>query len=311
MKDKSYYAALSHAPSIIHRCLMDVAKAQLSGQGSQQAQIRLRDVMRKTMALADVLGRKRVIEESRAKAGPMQFSSRAMHHGYTSLVDARFGIKDILKQGWSSFGDAIDALLSREPILARSREAIAKAYALGQKFAVAKIPDSVSDMAAKKITQKVWEKTAELGSEGRSPDKARKILAEIGGFSQSYAETVYRTNLASAYTAGRFKEMEDPDVRAITPAFEFSAVNDVSTRHNHGAADGAIADSSDPIWDRLSPPLGFNCRCDLRVVHVFELRERGLIDKDGKVKRWLPATFKDAKADKGFTVTRPDRRMYS
>lgn len=156
---------------------------------------------------------------------------------------------------------------------------------------------------------RVQQAVAELGVAGTRPEKAKKILAKIAPFSEAYAETVYRTNLATAYTAGRFRQAQDPDVEAITPAFEYTPVGDSSTRHNHLAARGLLASIKDGIWDRFSPPMGFNCRCDLRLVDRFELESRRLLLRNGQVKRYVPSGFGEAHPDKGFRVSRTDRRV--
>lgn len=307
MSDKSYYAALSHSPVILKERLLNVARAEFLGRGQEEARKQFADVLRRTMALADVLGRKRILDATFKAKGEAKFSA-----AYDSIVTARFGVWDTLKKATShAFESAFEILLGREPVLAKSREEINKAYGLGQKFAVRKLPDQLSDKAAQRVTVRLWEKVNELGVKGRNPDQARRVLADLGNFTESYAETVYRTNLASAYTAGRFKMMQDEDVRAVTPAFEYSAVGDASTRKHHEAADGLIAGATDAVWDRISPPMGFNCRCDLRVVTIFELRDRKLVGAHGQVRPFYPATFRNAHPDKGFAISRPDRRIYA
>lgn len=309
--DKSYYAALAHSPVMLKRFMIDMAEAAFHGYGEIQAQYRFAQALARTMALADALGRKRVVSDA-FKGARRGGSFRLCHEGYDSLVAVRFGVKDALESPSSAaFEEAFFTLLEREPIVAKSREEIQKAYGVGSKFAVGDLPKRLSAEAAKNVTVRLWEKVAELGIEGRQPSDAKKVLADIGDFAESYAETIYRTNLAGAYTAGRFKQMADPDVQAVAPAFEYTAVGDHSTRKNHAAADGAIADVKDSLWDKISPPMGYNCRCDLRIVDRFELKERGLLLPNGRAKTWTPSTFKDAHPDKGFTVTRPDRRIYA
>ena len=308
MNDKSYYAALAQSPVVLRRQLLNVARAEFLGKGQAAAKQEFQHTLRRTMALADVLGRKHILDKVQQNK---RSNFREMNHDYDTIVCARFGLKDVLSKFTGAFEEAFEALMAREPILARSREEINKAYGLGTKFAVAKLPDKLGADAARNITVRLWEKTAELGIQGRSPTDARQVLSEIGNFSESYAETIYRTNLASAYTAGRFKQMQDPDVRAVAPAFEFNAVGDADTRKNHGAADGAIAGVGDALWDKVSPPLGYNCRCDLRVVDRFDMEERGLLDAKGNPKRYIPASFRNAHPDKGFVIQRPDRRIYA
>ncbi len=52
-------------------------------------------------------------------------------------------------------------------------------------------------------------------------------------------------------------------------------------RPNHLAADGFVAAVDDPVWQQLTPPLGFNCRCALAIVTKRKARQAGVIDEDG------------------------------
>lgn len=307
--DRQYYKALAQSPVLLKRLMLRVAEDAFLGKSRTQAVDNFTGALSRTMALADVLGRKRIVDATKKRA-KQRF--RAIDRDYDMMVDARFGGYDALENPTEGeFDEAFEALMSREPIIAKSKEEISAAYGLGQKFALTGLPRRLSLKAAQEVTVKLWEKVAELGMEGRSPVQAKRVLAEIGNFAESYAETIYRTNLAGAYTAGRFKQMQDPDVRAVAPAFEYMAIGDHSTRKNHAAADGLLGDVTDSVWDRISPPMGYNCRCDLRIVDRFELEDRGLLLKSGHSRLYTPPTFKEAHPDKGFTVSRPDRRIYA
>lgn len=316
MNDEGYYAALSHSPTLLAKLLQGMARAAFLGSGIHQAKSAFAAALARTMALADALGRKRIIDGAVKAGGPISAAPRAeaeaFHAGYDSMIMARFasGYGDLPHPDSESFEEAFSNLAAREPMIARNREEIEKAYGVGAGFAVSGLSSKLTEEAWRNVTEKLWAKTIELGVSGRTANDARKVLPEVADISHHYAETIYRTNLAGAYTAGRFKQLEDPDIRAVVPAFEYSAVMDVNTRKNHAAGDGLIADASDPIWDKHSPPQGFNCRCDMRLVDRFELEERGLLLPNGHAKRWTPPSFGAAHPDPGFTVTRPDRRAY-
>jgi len=144
--------------------------------------------------------------------------------------------------------------------------------------------------------------------EGR--DSTLAVLEDVNHWTVSYADTVYRTNVASAYAAGAWQQSLDPDILEIIPAKLYSAIGDSDTRPNHQAADGLIAGVMDPIWETYSPPMGFRCRCSLLDVDRFELEDRGLLNPDGSVTRVLPRNFAKAHPDPGFGTGRPDRRVY-
>ena len=97
------------------------------------------------------------------------------------------------------------------------------------------------------------------------------MMGELGwqGTSAWHLETVYRTNLQTAYSVGRYQRLTDPVVLALRPYWRYVAVGDESTRPSHRALDGLILPAGDPAWDRIFPPNGYNCRCT-----VISLSER-------------------------------------
>lgn len=72
-------------------------------------------------------------------------------------------------------------------------------------------------------------------------------------------ETIFRTNIQTAYSVGRYKEM----MAAVKdrPYWQYSAVNDSRTRPTHLAMNGKIYPADHPFWDTWYPPNGYNCRC--------------------------------------------------
>ena len=100
---------------------------------------------------------------------------------------------------------------------------------------------------------------------------AKKVVT--GG--QHRLETIYRTNVAAAYEAGRqqviFNDRDDDPF----PYVMYSAIMDNRTRPTHKALHGKVMEKSDPAWSSISPPNGYNCRCT-----IVELTQ-GQIDRYG------------------------------
>lgn len=100
---------------------------------------------------------------------------------------------------------------------------------------------------------------------------AKKVVT--GG--QHRLETIYRTNMAAAYEAGRqqviFNDRDDDPFGYVM----YSAIMDNRTRPTHKALHGKVMEKSDPAWSSISPPNGYNCRCT-----IVELTQ-GQIDRYG------------------------------
>lgn len=98
-------------------------------------------------------------------------------------------------------------------------------------------------------------------------------------------QTIYQTNLQSAYMAGRAQAQQEADA---FPYLQYVAVMDNRTRPTHAALDGQVFAKDDPIWDTHTPPNGFNCRCRTRPLTAAQVEREGL----------------DVRSSSGQTVTR-------
>jgi len=87
-------------------------------------------------------------------------------------------------------------------------------------------------------------------------------------------QTIYRTNLQSAYMAGRHRQALEQIDRA--PWAQYLAVRDNRTRPAHAALHGQVFRLDSPAWAAISPPNGYSCRCRARYLSDRELADRGL-----------------------------------
>jgi len=190
------------------------------------------------------------------------------------------------------FQEAIDALEAQEPRLAKSAEEVKRLYSKDRVFALTYSVD-------KKVTERVKQVVMRsLGEKSVGPVREVNLISALGDWTTWYADTVLRTNATNVYALGRMEEMKDERIRAVLPVLMFVSILDGDTRPNHRAAHGLVAGPDDPVWKRLRPPLGFNCRCRLDTLTIEEARQIGAVDAGGvPVKARVPY---GAHPDPGF-----------
>ena len=73
-------------------------------------------------------------------------------------------------------------------------------------------------------------------------------------------DTIFRTNVQSAYSRGRYQQATDPDVLAIRPYWMFDAILDGRETEVCRKCDGKVVAANDPWWHGHYPPCHFRCR---------------------------------------------------
>ncbi len=263
---------LNKSPATFVAAMQGLARAVIEDdrQDEKQKTLALAKLLGDTMMLADLLGRKRFLMEFdhlSKKRQPARF-----HHG---LGIQRFAATPIFPK--IKFIEAIKDLLGREPRLVKNMDDVARAYSGENGFAILKLPWKLANRARLKLTAKIRNKLADFISGGEPRPSVKTQLQAMGNFSSSYAENVYRTNLATAFTAGRMKQADTPEFKDVTPAFEFTDVGDRDTTEWCRSTSGLLAATGDSAWKRYAPPLHWQCRSDLRLVDRKELADRGLL----------------------------------
>lgn len=200
--------------------------------------------------------------------------------------------------------EAVDDFVSRTPTTIRNaaeRTAarISELYSEGRAAAFVRAAEqSVTEEVQDFITRALREGIPE-GTAGRAIAlNVNQIRQRSAPWSEAYARMAFRTNVNTAVTAGRFRQVQDPDVRDIAPAFRYETTGDVDVRDNHSLLDGMIFSTRNTIWNRIAPPLGYNCRCQVAILTIPQLRRLGRIADDGTlIEDTLPA---GAGPDAGF-----------
>lgn len=88
--------------------------------------------------------------------------------------------------------------------------------------------------------------------------------------------TLYRTNMQTAFQAGRYTQLTKPHILKARPYWKYVAVKDGSTRPAHAEMNGKIFHHENPVWRTWYPPNGFNCRCQVVSLSEREIKRDGL-----------------------------------
>lgn len=143
------------------------------------------------------------------------------------------------------------------------------------------------EAAAKRAIEQVVASGAHV-REGVQVLRAKLAAAGVEQVNPWLLETLVRTQTHIAYSAARQAVNADPAIAEILWGYEYTTVGDDRVRPNHAELDGMRMPVSDPRWNKLMPPNGFNCRCT--VIEIFT----------GEGRRQTPNVPPDPKADKGF-----------
>lgn len=115
------------------------------------------------------------------------------------------------------------------------------------------------------------------------------------------ADTIFRTNIQTAYQVGHYESMTEPETKRLRPYWMYDAVGDERTRPSHMAMNGKVFPADSPIWDTWYPPNGYGCRCTVVTLSERQVKERGLT-----VSKEVPSTVMsrgrpvDVTIDPGF-----------
>lgn len=122
------------------------------------------------------------------------------------------------------------------------------------------------------------------------PQTGNVVRAQLG--SPWRLETIFRTNMQTAYAAQQWEEIVSQSDTA--PWLMYDAVDDFRTREQHRRWDRTVLPWNDPWFKTHTPPCGYNCRCGLIQLSEDDLASMGLTPtpapEDGTYKWRNPRT---------------------
>lgn len=201
------------------------------------------------MAFADLLGRAQVIEYAEKKTGKkFRLATTAQIARFDDLgfqsVPPTLAIERILKLiGMSR--NAFDGLAQRYKMQAFTIAGVSDVRLIEQ------IKQALVDVLAHGGTEKDFE--AAVNALTDEAGVARILKTQI--------DTVFQTNVQTAYQNGRYEQLTDPAILIALPYWMYRTAGDDRVRPAHAALDGFAARAKDVVWHRLYPPCGYNCRC--------------------------------------------------
>lgn len=167
----------------------------------------------------------------------------------------------------AQFYEAIADLESRDALLADAQE-VERIYG-GVRNPISHRREwphgfAVARSTSLDVTRRVQDAIVKAMRRGQRIDSAASMIAEIGGWTESYGALILRNNTSTAYSSGRHREAAMMRTRGLDVGFEFRTAGDSRVRHggpednneNHRALEGIRAAADDALWRFYSPPLG-------------------------------------------------------
>lgn len=226
--------------------------------GDTEIQRRLGDTLATHLAAADLLGRLQIMRHAHKKTGKLPPISEAGHV-------VRFADDDDPATSGFSFDlpndDAAQFVQSLTPVSRAVFDGLTAQYRRDA-FTLA----GVSDV---RLIEKIRDALADIAAKGGTLADFHAAVTRLTGdasveeLNAFTLDTAFQTAMQKAYSAGRLKQMQDPAVVDALPFWQYWTVGDLRVRPEHAVLDGFVARAIDPVWAKIYPPSGFNCRCSV------------------------------------------------
>ncbi|MBD5608248.1 MAG: minor capsid protein [Desulfovibrio sp.] len=142
----------------------------------------------------------------------------------------------------------------------------------------------VTGLLQQDLVNKVSNALRQALENGETFEDFRKRIPEIiknQGWKDYRVETIFRTNMQTAYAAGRYAKMTA--VKKTRPYWQYIAIMDKRTRPSHAVLHERIYPADHEFWESNYPPNGFRCRCAVRT-----LSQRQIDSENLEVQKEMP-----------------------
>jgi SPP1 gp7 family putative phage head morphogenesis protein len=260
-------------------------------------QVQLGDMLARNLAAMNMLGRLHIVGHAVAKTNqPVRVatSSRLVKFAESDAHE------DTFTAGFSfdlpAVG-AIEYLRDLTPVTRQIFDGLTSQYR-GDAFTIAGISDQ-------RLIAKIRDALGDVLAKGGTRAQFRAAVDELttdAGVEHIAAfdlDTVFSVNTGKAYSMGRLEQMREPSMLDALPFWQYWTVGDFSVRPEHAVLDGFIARAIDPVWAKIYPPSGFNCRCSVVPVPEDEALKMDPDGSEGGLER-LPMLARALVPQRGF-----------
>ena len=177
------------------------------------------------------------------------------------LADAllRFDYRDIWRDEHArSF---VVAKAMQDDVLQTIRDYMDAALAEGQTLA------QFREGLAPELRSKGW------WGKGIERDPLTGELKEVQLGSMHRLRVIFDTNMRTAHAAGRWSRLQRS--KAFFPYLEYVQLDRPTKREEHAVFDGLILPIDHPLWQKIFPPNGWFCACDVRPTNDRKLAREG------------------------------------
>jgi SPP1 gp7 family putative phage head morphogenesis protein len=119
----------------------------------------------------------------------------------------------------------------------------------------------VSGLASLDAVGVVFDAIKQAVSLGETMEQFKqRASSALSNFSDNRVETIFRTNLQSAYSAGRYRKQTSKESMLLRPYWQFNAISDARTSLICNKCNGVTLKADNPWWNTHQPPLHHRCR---------------------------------------------------
>jgi SPP1 gp7 family putative phage head morphogenesis protein len=146
----------------------------------------------------------------------------------------------------------------------------------------------VSEVSLADVVTEVYEGIGRAVKNGTTFEEfkataGQALIEHWGGEKPGRLETIFRTNVLTAYNGGRHAVLTAPAVKRARPYWRFDGIDDDRQSDICAELDGRVMAADDPRWAKWHPPMHHQCRSTVVPLSEAEAREEGIDDDDPDV----------------------------